>query len=111
GKKHIGICWAGSAKYVADSARSMGLSDFTPLFELKDCAFYSLQLGQAAEDLKNLGLLGLVADVSPMLKSWQATAEIVMGLDVVVTVDTAIAHLAAALGKPTFVMIPYSHCW
>lgn len=106
----IGLVWAGSPKHVSDAARSMPLSMLSPL--LKHFAqWYSLQVGEAVTQIKELGLTKVLHDLSPRLHDFADTASVISQLDLVITVDTAVAHLAGALGKPVWILLPYRADW
>lgn len=111
GKLNIGLVWRGNPEYGMDAHRSMEFSEFCPLFDLPGAAFYSLQVGGASNEVTKLGFEGFVADLGSRAKSWRETAKMIMALDVVVTVDTAVAHLAGALGKPVIIMITRASDW
>jgi hypothetical protein len=111
GRLKVGIAWRGSSSYVQDTNRSMELDDLCPLFELPYKSFYSLQVGSGSKDITKLGLDGFVADLGPGLADWRDTARAIMAMDVIVSVDTAVAHLAGALGKPVFLFLPFACCW
>jgi hypothetical protein len=81
------------------------------LFDLPGVAFYSLQCGPASLEVTNLGLDGFVGNLEPLAKTWRDTARLIQALDVVVTVDTAVAHLAGALGKPVFILVTNASDW
>jgi len=106
---NVGLVWRGSPAYANDDHRSMRFLDLCPLFDLPGVAFYSLQKGDASKEISNSGYAGFVADLDCFLTDWRATAKVIMALDAVVTVDTAVAHLAGALGKPVYMMIT-EHC-
>jgi hypothetical protein len=119
GVKRIGFCWMGNPVHGQDMYRSLPMRHFKRLSDLKDVELYSLQkddgqfrrwLGQ----LVNLreGAAGLrFTNLAPQLETFMDTAECIMQLDLVVTVDTSIAHLAASLGKPTWVLVPKMSDW
>lgn len=109
GKLKVGLSWCGSPSYAQDANRSMKLEDLAPLWEIPGAAFYSLQVG--SKDITRLGLDGFIADLTPAIRDWNDTARAIMAMDVVVAVDTAVAHLAGALGKVTYVLLPYACCW
>src|SRR5262249_43157793 len=100
GKLNVGLVWRGNPEYGMDVHRSMAFSELCPLFDLKDVAFYSLQVGPASAELGRLGFDGFIADLGPFAKNWGATARLIKRLDAVVAVDTAVAHLGGALGVP-----------
>jgi tetratricopeptide (TPR) repeat protein len=100
----VGIRWSGNPHYDHDLHRTV---DFTNLWDqLKHlpCDYYSLQRDTNLQDLAYTS--GAVSDLSPDLVNWETTAAVISQLDVVVTSCTSIAHLAAAMDKPTIVMVP-----
>ena len=111
GALNVGLVWRGNPAYGMDTHRSMAFSEYCPLFDLKDIAFYSLQVGGAANEVTKLGFQGFVTDLGSHTKSWKDTAEMISALDVIVSVDTAVAHLSGALGKPTFTLITRASDW
>ncbi|HJU24046.1 MAG TPA: tetratricopeptide repeat protein, partial [Casimicrobiaceae bacterium] len=108
--RRIGIAWKGAAHHANDRRRSMHLAALAPLFALPGVAWYSLQKGDAAMQLANVAA---ARDVVPLPTDcdFGHTAALVDALDAVVTIDTSIAHLAAALGKPTHVLLPFAADW
>jgi hypothetical protein len=111
GKLNVGLVWRGNPTYGMDVHRSMAFSEFCPLFDLPGVAFYSLQAGPPSLEVTNLGLDGFVANLEPFAKSWRDTARLIQRLDVIVSVDTACAHLAGALGKPVFILTTAASDW
>lgn len=109
----VGIVWAsghhGSAS--VDRRRLAPLTDFLPLLEIPDLAVISLQKGEEAKDIERNGLGGLIFDASHWLSDFGVTASIISDLDVVISVDSAVAHLAGALGIPCIMLSPFSRCW
>ena len=110
-KLAIGIVWTTSGEERADGLRSVGLEDFFPLLSRADIAVYSLQTGPRSADLENLGALGLVHDLSGLLASIDDLARVIEQLDLVVTVNSAVAHLAGALGRPVWLVLPARADW
>jgi Tfp pilus assembly protein PilF len=104
----IGLVWAGKP---TPRDRSWPLPVLAPLLDDPRIAFYSLQVGPRAAELGASGLDRLVVDLSPHLKDFSATAAAMNALDLIVTVDTAAAHLAGALGRPVFVLLRYVSDW
>ena len=80
------------------------------MFQLSHIKFYSLQVGQAREQIQENSCTSLI-DIADELIDFSDTAAVIDNLDLVITVDTAVAHLAGALGKPVWTMLWYSHCW
>ncbi len=91
----------------------MQLADWTPIFEQRPCHFVNLQYGNAATELREL--LGKhdisIHDWRDAIENFDETAAVVAALDLVITVQTALVHLAGALGKPTWVMLQAAAEW
>lgn len=109
GKLNVGLVWQGNPEYGMDVHRSIAFSEYCQLFDIPGVAFYSLQKGSIDPSL--LGYDGFVANLDAFMSSWSDTARIVQALDVVVSVDTAVAHLAGALGKPVFILTTNASDW
>jgi tetratricopeptide (TPR) repeat protein len=105
----IGIAWAGRPTHKNDRNRSIALNRLRPLFELPGLSWHGLQLAPQAAEPSGLGLP--IQDVSSELDDFTDTAAVIANLDLVITVDTAVAHLAAAMGKPTWVLLPFFADW
>lgn len=106
-----GLCWAGNPKHARDAERSIPFEMLLPLLTDPRVDFTSLQVGSRATDPERSGVGALVTDMHTQLTSWMRTAAAVKALDVVITVDTAVAHLAGALGVRTFLMLPKVPDW
>jgi Flp pilus assembly protein TadD len=112
----VGLVWAGKSRtaqphaVATDKRRSMRLGDMAPLLTVPGCSFVSLQLGPPASQLQGLPE-GLVHDFSERMQDWADTAGLIMGLDLVIAVDTAVAHLAGALGKTVWLLNRFDSCW
>jgi tetratricopeptide (TPR) repeat protein len=106
----VGIAWAGNPKHAADSRRSIAAERLAELTRVEGVRFYSLQVGERAQDLALLPA-GKVLDLAPELANFAETAAALANLDVVISVDTALVHLAGALGRPCWVMVPFSPDW
>jgi ADP-heptose:LPS heptosyltransferase len=76
-----------------------------------DSHFYSLQLGPAAQEIQTAQLSFEVHDHTGRIKDFSDTAALVSILDLIITVDTAVSHLAGAMGKPTFTLLPHEADW
>ena len=111
----IGLAWAGNpARHVAmaqavDRRRSITLEHLAPLADIEGVSFVSLQKGEAAGQVRPSGLV--LHDWTDELDDFADTAALVEGLDLVISVDTAVAHLAGALGKPVWLLNRYDTCW
>lgn len=107
----IGIAWQGSPRHANDRNRSTQLATLEPLARLRGVSVYSLQTD--AQDMrlsKTMTDLG-ITDLSDQLTDFADTAAVVASLDLIITVDTALLHLAAAMGKKTWGLLPYSPDW
>jgi len=107
----IGIAWAGNPRYKADRARSMRLSTLLPLLRAMDATRISLQKGEAAEQLTSLPGEVCVWDGSSRDEDLAETAALIAGLDLVITTDTCVAHLAGAMNKPVWILLPHLADW
>ncbi len=109
--RRIGLVWAGSPRHVNDRHRSCRLETFRPLLEVPGVTWFSLQkdLPDPA-DRDRLAAWG-VRDLGPDLGDLADTAAVMAHLDRVVTVDTAALHLAGALGRPVWGLIPHNPDW
>ncbi len=101
----VGIVWAGSPDNLSDRIRSCSLKDFSPLLQLPGIAFYSLQKGTPVEELTQLSSQVPLQDLSSQLDDFAATAAVIAQLDLTISVDTAVAHLAGALNRPVWVLL------
>ena len=110
GRLKVGVVWAGSAGYQNDRYRSLALGLLAPLAGIPGLRLYSLQLGEAARDLRELPDTGIV-DLGCLVRNFADTAAIIANLDLVVSVDTAVAHLAGALGKRVCLLLPKFCDW
>jgi tetratricopeptide (TPR) repeat protein len=107
----VGLVWAGRPQHSNDRNRSLALDELLALSDLPGVVFYSLQKGPRAQDIASIGARSLVRDLAPAIKDFADTARFIMQLDLVVTVDTAVAHLAGALGRPAIVLLPFTPDW
>jgi Flp pilus assembly protein TadD len=110
GRLRVGLAWAGNKAVVHGFRRAIPLPQISPLFETPDVAWFSLQpidddAETAAADPH--GALTLL----PMRRDFDGTAALVAELDLIITIDTSIAHLAGALAKPVWILLPYAADW
>jgi hypothetical protein len=109
--RRIGIAWAGRPTHNNDLNRSISLAAFAPIAGLDGITLVSLQKGAAVRAIADYSgpapLINLGAEISDFVD----TAAIIEARDLVVTVDTAIAHLAGAMGKPVWILLPYAPDW
>ncbi|GIL41488.1 tetratricopeptide repeat protein [Roseiterribacter gracilis] len=106
--RRAGLVWAGNTLHSNDRRRSMPAESLKPLTQVEGWSFVSLQVGRRASDA---ALLPGVLDITDALDDFEATAAVIEALDVVISVDTAVAHLAGALGRPTFLLLPNAPDW
>jgi hypothetical protein len=111
GLRRIGLVWAGRATHRNDRNRSMPLTALAPLAAVRGCAFISLQKGEAAGQIARYQGHAPLIDAGAEIIDFEDTAAVIGALDLVLTVDTSVAHLAAAMGHPSWVMLPYVADW
>lgn len=108
----VGIVWTGRPTHSDNLYRSIPLSDLAKLFDIEGVDFHSLQIGNGVSDFKAIsGSRENLFDHSDEIKDFADTAAILSELDVLVSVDTAVGHLAGALGKDVWTMVPFGGEW
>ncbi len=107
----VGLVWAGNPRIEKFHKRSATLAEFAPLLDVPGVAAYSLQIGPRAADVGRLGLQDRIQDLAPLVRDFADTAALIDQLDLVIAVDTAVAHLAGALGKPVWMLPTYVPDW
>jgi Flp pilus assembly protein TadD len=117
----VGLVWAGAARQhsanlvAIDGRRNIALERLAPLLDVRGCTFYSLQKDTspeaAAVKLTSPVTARGIRDFSSEWRDFSDTAAFVTNLDLVISVDTAVAHLAGALGKPVWLLNRYDSCW
>jgi tetratricopeptide (TPR) repeat protein len=105
-RPRIGIVWSGNPDHTNDRNRSLRLKALKPLFDTA-AQFVSLQKNARETDLAALREHGGILDAARELDSFADTAALIQQLDLVISVDTSVAHLAGALGKPVWILLPY----
>ncbi len=108
-KRRIGLVWSGNPHHRNDRNRSLPLSALEPLFDI-DAHFVSLQKDVPERDVATIERLNLMR-VGDELRDFTDTAALIEALDLVIAVDTSVAHLGGALGKPTWILLPFSPDW
>jgi hypothetical protein len=111
GLKRIGLAWTGRPSHPNDRRRSMTLAQLAPLTSVGQAAFVSLQKPIPARSLAVMSMFPGMVNLADDLTDFGETAALVENLDLVITVDTSMAHLAGALGKPVWVLIPKAADW
>jgi hypothetical protein len=107
----IGIAWQGSPRHRRDRFRSIPLCQFASLADIAGVRLLAVQYGFGRDQLAAVEGRFPVADLGDDLGDFLETAAVLRNLDLVITVDTAVAHLAGALGVPVWVALPYSPDW
>jgi tetratricopeptide (TPR) repeat protein len=111
GRRKVGIVWSGNPSFRNDRNRSMVLADVAPLLASSDAAFVSLNPGLAPQDVSALAAMAGVVHPADEFRDFADTAAVVAGLDLVIATDTAVAHLAGAMGKPVWILLSYGPDW
>lgn len=102
-KLHIGIAYGGSPQNEIDRWRSIPVEQFLELYRVPGVQLYSLQVGDRTKDLHAAGCAALIRDMSPWIKSASDTVSIMRDLDLIITIESFVGHLAGALGKECWV--------
>ena len=111
-RMRVGIAWAGNPAFRRDQQRSIAFETLGPLFEIDGIDFYSLQKGEAgAAELAASSIKNKPVDVTGDLHDFADTAALLANLDLVITIDSAVAHLAGAMGKRVWLLNRYDTCW
>lgn len=108
-RSRVGLVWAGNRKHENDAKRSMPAAALAPLLAIPDIRFFALQLPADPTGIE--ALEPGVVDLAPELRDFADTAAVFAGLDLVISVDTAAAHLAGALARPAWVLLPWIPEW
>jgi ADP-heptose:LPS heptosyltransferase len=111
GQFSVGIAWQGNPTHGADEFRSIPLACFEPFAHLEGARIYSIQLGAGREQLAAAAKDWPIVDMGDRLGDFHNTAAIVRNLDLVITCDSAPAHLAGALGVPVWVALAFAPDW
>ncbi len=109
-RPYIGLAWSGNPTHFRDADRSIPLEALLPLLDV-DARFISVQKDVREDDARVLAARNDVGQVGHAIDDFADTAALLAALDVVVTVDTSVAHLAGALGKPVWLMLPFIPDW
>ncbi len=109
-KRRVGVAWAGAPKHKHDAARSIPLRDFSALFSVKGIDFFSFNRDMREGDAEILSRCG-VTDLSPRISDFMDAAKFMAAMDLIVTCDTATAHLAGGMGRRVWTLLPFSPDW
>lgn len=109
--RRIGLVWAGRPTHKNDRNRSVALSALSAITAVDGVTFVSLQKGPPQAQVGSYFGRAPLINLGPEIDDFADSMAVIEGLDLVVTVDTAIGHLAGAMGKPVFIMLPYASDW
>ena len=107
----VGFCWSPGRARAGTPDRSCPITKMIELLAIPGIVAFSLQMGERTEDLKAEGCDALMPDIGARLTDMADLAAVVEQLDLVVCVDSVVAHVAAALGKPTWLLVPFAPNW
>jgi FKBP-type peptidyl-prolyl cis-trans isomerase 2 len=110
-KLNVGLVWSGDPDNVKIRDKSFPLDTLLPLAEIDSISFYSLQKGNSAKEAINPPGGMRIIDYTEMIADFSDTAALIQSLDLIISVDTAVAHLAGALGKPVWTLLPFAPDW
>lgn len=111
GRLNVGLAWSGRPTHRDNYWRSLAIRDLAPLAGVPAVKFHSLQKGVPAADFKEVAALLDIEDTAAELNDFDATAALIDSLDLVISVDTSVAHLAGALGRPAWTMLHWPADW
>ncbi len=106
----VGLVWAGDPAHMPEQNRTCGLQAMSPLADIPGVTFYSLQKGEAAKETATPPGMQLI-DLTKDIADFADTAALIMNLDLVISIDTAVVHLVGALGKPVWTLLPAAGEW
>jgi len=108
----VGIVWAGDPIHTNDHNRSCRLKDFMSLAKLKNVNLFSLQKGSCVDQIKNWPSdIEPIEDIGQGFNDFSDTAAAIENMDLIISVDTSVIHLAGAMGKTAWLIIPYESDW
>jgi ADP-heptose:LPS heptosyltransferase len=111
GHPRIGVVWRGNPRHANDANRSIPLATFQALLDAPQRTFVPLQLDVSADEAALLDRQPAVSRLAGTVDDFADTAAILEHLDLVITVDTSVAHLAGAMGRPVWVLLPFAPDW
>lgn len=107
----VGIAWSGNPFQVSNRRRACGPAFFVTLSQIPGIRLFSIQKGSPADQLKNADPGNKIDDLSQEIRDFSDTAAIIENLDLVISVDTSIPHLAGVMGMPVWTLLAYSPDW
>jgi tetratricopeptide (TPR) repeat protein len=109
--RRIGLAWAGNPRFQNDHHRSLSLTALLPLLSVENHHFFQLQKDVREADLPLISTLPNLINLSDEFSDFAQTSGLIAQLDLVIACDTAVAHLAGAMGKPTWILLPFNSDW
>jgi len=110
-RPRVGVCWAGSPNFKGDLSRSIGLSPMLSLLAHTDAQFFGLQKDLRAGDAEILRHNPQITHLGDEIETFSDTAAVISSMDLVISSDTSVVHLAGALGKPIWILLQYVPDW
>lgn len=107
----IGLVWAGNSNHMRDPWRSIPAEKFAPLLAIPDVQFFSLQVAAPDSNRMPTETFNRLTDLEPHIEDFADTAALIDQLDLVVTIDSSVAHIAGALGVPCWILLSYVTDW
>jgi hypothetical protein len=111
GRPRVGLVWAGRPTHMNDRNRSINLARLAPITDLDGYNFISLQKGPATEQIGAYFGRAPLVNLGPEIGDFGDSAAVIDELDLLLSVDTSVGHVAGAIGKPAWVMLPYAPDW
>ncbi len=110
GRLRVGIVWSGSTTFKANADRAVSMAPFIRAFAMPGVQLFSLQKGPPAAEIgRNPG--APIIDLAPLLGDFADTAAAIEAMDLIIMTDSAVAHLAGAMGKPVWLLLPFASYW
>jgi tetratricopeptide (TPR) repeat protein len=107
----VGIVWASGHQDFGSHNRSCPLTEMAKLLEIPGVTLFSLQKGPAVQDLSRFGLDGMIEELGTAFQDFSDTVAAIESLDILVSIDTSVVHLAGAMAKPVYLLLPFSAEW
>jgi hypothetical protein len=111
GALKVALVWAGNPNFTGDRWRSPRLAAFAPVLRVPGAHFFSIQMGDGRRDLADADLPAAFTDLAPEIKDFADTAAILAEADLLISSCTAPVHLAGALGRPVWIILPQTPDW
>ncbi|MDX1738719.1 MAG: glycosyltransferase family 9 protein, partial [Alphaproteobacteria bacterium] len=107
----VGLVWSGDIHHKNDTNRSIDLGYFSQILDLPNIQFYSFQVGPRESDLHENCFDPVIRNLAPHIRDFADTARLIKDMDLIISVDTAVAHLAGALNVPVWTLLPFAPDW